>query len=165
MRFRFRIGPFTFGKGGTRLSLWKGGTGISIPLSKKKGHSFGKISLGPVSAYFGGSSRKATEKKSNQVKEEKIPLEVDSSGEAAIEAFSADQQLINKLQNTGVPWRGVQECLKEALPEHINNRNDVAYRLGPRAMDTVFGKQNIAWRTEKRPSRSGKGYTTWIVII
>jgi len=157
MRLRFRLGPFTFGKGGTRLSLWKGGAGVSIPLSKKKGRSFGKLSLGPVSAYFGNSSSKAAKKQSLH--------SIGSDEEVAIEALGADQQLINKLQNNGVPWRGVQECLKEALPKHLDGCNGIAYRLVPKAMDIVFGEQNIAWKTEKRPSKSGKGHTTWIVII
>jgi hypothetical protein len=35
----------------------------------------------------------------------------------------------------------------------------------PKAMDIVFGQQKTAWKTEKRPAKSGRGYTTWIVII
>ncbi len=55
MRLRFRLGPFTFGKGGTRLSPWKGGSGVSVPLSKKKkGGTFDKVRIGSISAYFGG---------------------------------------------------------------------------------------------------------------
>jgi hypothetical protein len=57
MRIRFRLGPFTFGKSGTRLSLWRGGTGISIPLFNRKAKSFGKFRLGIFSFYFGGKSR------------------------------------------------------------------------------------------------------------
>jgi len=155
MRFRFRIGPFTFGRSGTRLSLWSGGTGVSIPLSKKKGRTFGKVRVGPVSAYFGGTSSKPIEEKHN----------LDSHEEAAIEEFSSDEQLLSKLQNYGVPWRGVQERIKEALPEQLNDRNNIAYRLVPKAMNIVFGKQNTAWKTEKRPSKGGKGSTTWIVVI
>ena len=56
MGFRFRIGPFTFGRSGTRLSLWRSGAGVSVPLSRK-GRSFGKIGFGPLSWYFGGSHR------------------------------------------------------------------------------------------------------------
>jgi hypothetical protein len=55
MSFRFRLGPFTFGRTGTRLSLWRRGTGVSIPLSGK-GRSFGKLGIGPASWYFSGSS-------------------------------------------------------------------------------------------------------------
>lgn len=155
MRLRFRIGPFTFGKGGTRLSLWNGGTGVSIPLSKKKGRTFGKVRVGPVSAYFGGKSRKTTEEHNKLKSHEK----------AAINDFSSDDQLLSKLKSDGVPWRGVQERLKESLPKQLDDRNDIAYRLVPKAMDIVFGKQNTAWKTEKRPSKSGKGSTTWIVIL
>jgi hypothetical protein len=57
MSFRFRLGPFMFGRTGTRMSLWRRGTGVSIPLSGK-GRSFGKVGFGPVSWYFSGSHRK-----------------------------------------------------------------------------------------------------------
>jgi len=157
MKLRFRLGPFTFGKGGTRLSLWKGGAGVSVPLSKKKGGTFGKVRLGPVSAYFGSSSKKKAKNQSLH--------SVGSDEELAIQAFASDQQLINKLQNSGVPWRGIQECLKEALPEQLEDRNGVAYKLVPKAMGTIFGRQNSAWKTEKRKSKSGKGQTTWVVLI
>ena len=50
MGFRFRVGPLTFGRTGTRLNLWRRGTGVSIPLSGK-GRSFGRISVGPVVWY------------------------------------------------------------------------------------------------------------------
>ena len=156
MRLRFRIGPFTFGRGDTRLSIWKGGTGVSIPLSKK-GKSFAKVKAGPFSAYFGGSSSKKNEIQSTQ--------NINSNEEIAINALASNEQLINQLQNNGVPWRGIQECLKEALPESLDNRNNISYKLVPKAMDIVFGKQNTAWKTEKRPSKSGKGETTWIVLL
>ncbi len=64
MRTRFRIGPFTFGRSGTRLSPWSGGTGFSIPLFNRKARSFGKIKLGIFSFYFGGKSKKRRLKKS-----------------------------------------------------------------------------------------------------
>ncbi len=53
MSFRFRIGPFTFGSTGVRLSLWGRGMGASIPLSGK-GRSFGKVRVGPITKYFSG---------------------------------------------------------------------------------------------------------------
>ena len=61
MRTRFRIGPFTFGKSGMRLSPWRGGTGFSIPIFNRKARSFGKIKLGIFSFYFGGKSKKKKE--------------------------------------------------------------------------------------------------------
>jgi hypothetical protein len=29
----------------------------------------------------------------------------------------------------------------------------------------TIGQQETAWKTEKRPAKSGSGYTTWIVVI
>jgi len=84
---------------------------------------------------------------------------------AAIKALSSDRQFLERLRQYGVPWRGVQERLKEELPEHFIDRDKIAYVLVPKAMDAVFGQQNIAWKTEKRPSKRGSGFTTWIVII
>lgn len=84
--------------------------------------------------------------------------------DAAIKAFKADAQLLDRLRKLGVPWRGVQERLKEALPDVLSDRDSIAYGLVPKAMTAVFGEQNTAWNTEKRPSKSGSGFTTWIAI-
>jgi len=136
-----------------------------VPLSKKKGGTFGKVKVGPVSGYFGGSSSKASAKKKRQAKIQYPDKSLSADEKAAIEAFSSDQQFINKLQKYGVPWRGVQENLKEALLDHASDRNNIAYKLVPKAMNAVFGKQNTAWKTEKRPSKNGNGQTTWVVTI
>lgn len=165
MGFRFRIGPFTFGSGGARLSLWKRGSGVSIPLSEKKGRSFGKVGVGPVSWYSGGSSATPTAKQKGQTKVQKKLSVSGSYEEVAIKAFGSDLQFCERLRRYGIPWRGVQERLKEELPEGLIDRHNIAYRLVPKTMDAVFGQQNTAWKTEKRPSKSGKGFTTWIVII
>jgi hypothetical protein len=64
MRTRIRLGPFTFGRSGARLSPWSGGTGFSIPLFNRNARSFGKIKLGIFSFYFGGKSKRLRSKKS-----------------------------------------------------------------------------------------------------
>ena len=97
MRFRFRLGPFTFGRGGTRLSLWKSGTGVSIPLSGKKGRSFGKVGVGPVSGFFGGSPTTPTAKQGRRAKVDKKQHRIDSYEGAAIKAFGADRQFLERL--------------------------------------------------------------------
>lgn len=92
MRIRFRLGPFTFGKSGTRLSFWRGGTGISIPLFNRKTKSFGKIRLGIFSFYFGG-------KTNNQQKEKSVvPIvqEIRKTHKQAYEPWTAeaDEKLV-----------------------------------------------------------------------
>lgn len=104
------------------------------------------------------------------------PVETDEAGpeqehdvlssyeDAAIRAFRGDEQFLDRLRRHGIPWRGVQEHLKNALPSLLSDRDGLAYKLVPKAMNQLFGKQDSAWKTEKRPARSGNGYTTWIVI-
>jgi len=134
-------------------------------LSGKNGRSFGKVGIGPFSWFFGGSSADQTEKQEGQADVENKQYGADSDEVAAIKAFGSDLQFLEKLRNYGAPWGGVQERLKEALPERLVDRDDIAYRLVPKAMNAVFGLRNTAWETERRPSKSGNGFTTWIVII
>jgi hypothetical protein len=134
-------------------------------LSGKKGRSFGKVGFGPFSWFFGGSSAHKTKKQYNQAEVQIEQHSMNSCEGMAITAIASDRQFLEKLSNFGLPWRGVQERLKEELPEHLINRDNIAYRLVPKAMGTVFGQQNRAWKTVKRPSKSSKGLTTWIVII
>lgn len=92
MSLRFRLGPFTFGKSGTRLSLWSGGTGVSIPLTNKKAQSFGKIKFGFFSYYFKGKSRNET----NPKLENPIVKEIRKTHNQAYEPWTAeaDEKLV-----------------------------------------------------------------------
>jgi hypothetical protein len=158
MGFRFRIGPFTFGRSGTRLSLWNHGTGISIPLNGDKSSIFGKIKIGPLSYYFNGVKEKS---KKNT---EKDIQNLNSYENTAIEIIAKDKIFIKKLISDGLPWRGIQERIKEELPMDLNDRDKIAYNLVSKCMKIIFGKQNSKWSTEKRASKSGTGFTTWVVI-
>lgn len=96
MRTRFRIGPFTFGKSGMRLSPWRGGTGFSIPIFNRKVRSFGKIKLGMFSFYFGGKSKKRKEKRA-------LPKYIEQTRATYKQAYEpwtnkADKELINLFQ-------------------------------------------------------------------
>lgn len=84
--------------------------------------------------------------------------------EAAITSFRSDCAFLEKLSQNGLPWRAVQERLKQALPELLSDRDQLAYRLVPKAMDRIFGEQETGWMTERRPSKSGSGHTTWIIV-
>ncbi len=164
MGFRFRLGPFTFGRTGIRLSLWRRGVGISVPLTGK-GRTFGKVGVGPVNYNFSGSPGIKSGKDHRKLETENLLSMLSSFEKEAVKSFRSDSKFINRLSRYGVPWRGVQERLKEELPKNISNRDQIAYKLVPKAMDIVFGHQETVWQTEKRPSKSGRGYTTWVVII
>lgn len=53
MGLRFRLGLFTFGKTGIRLSLFRRGSGVSIPMmgSRSRPAGFGTARLGPFRWY------------------------------------------------------------------------------------------------------------------
>jgi len=164
MSFRLGLGPFTFGPTGTRLSLWRSKVGLSIPLSRK-GRSFGKIGFGRFSWFFSESPGATPAARAGEAELANEQHMLGSYQGEVIKAFRADRQFLEKLRRYGVPWRGVQERLKGELPNRLSDRDKVAYGLVPKAMEAVFGQQEVAWKTERRPSKSGSGYTTWIVII
>jgi len=166
MGWRFRIGPFTFGRSGTRLSIWNHGTGISIPLNGDKSSTFGKIKIGPFSYHFNGAKekKKGNANKNDYTKTEKDIQNLNSYENTAIEHIAKDKNFINKLISNGLPWRGIQERIKDELPTDITDRDKIAYNLVPKCMEIIFGKQNSKWITEKRTSKNGTGFTTWVVI-
>jgi hypothetical protein len=84
--------------------------------------------------------------------------------DAAINGLRADKQFLDDLRAKGKPWRAVQERLKEGLPDVLSDRDNIAYRLVPKAMNSIFGQQNTGWKSEKRPPSSGSKPTTWIVV-
>ncbi len=84
---------------------------------------------------------------------------------ATIEAFKNDHDFLGRLNQYGIPWRGVQEQLKNSLPDVLSDRDKIAYQLVPKAMSALFGEQEVGWTTEKRPSKSGSKPTTWVVVI
>jgi len=105
----------------------------------------------------------ATQHEEQDVDEEQDTLA--TYEDASIEKFKNDREFIDKLNQYGVPWKGVQEQLKGSLPDVLSDRDNIAYRLVPKAMTALFGEQEIGWKTEKRPSKSGSGFTTWILVL
>lgn len=122
-----------------------------MPVSGK-GRSFGKVGVGPFSWFFSSKS-------------DRSPTSSNAFDErSTINALKSDKHFVGKIERFGMPWRGVQERIKEELPSGLADLDQVAYRLVPRVMNSVFGQQEVAWKTERRPSKSGSGHTTWIVI-
>lgn len=81
--------------------------------------------------------------------------------ERAIAALKEARDLRQKLESAnGTPWFGVQKFLIDNLPEHLEDRNQFAYNLVPKAMNSVFGQQPACWETFKNPD-TGK---TWIRV-
>ena len=53
----------------------------------------------------------------------------------------------------GAAWGSIKAFFLEHLPEHLDDRDDFAYRLVKKAMDQLFGAQGERWETFKNPSK------------
>jgi hypothetical protein len=71
---------------------------------------------------------------------------------AAIEALRADAVTRAKVEgHTGAAWGTIQAVLRDKLPRTLldSERHDLAYRLVPKALDTLYGPRNSGWHTFK----------------
>lgn len=67
--------------------------------------------------------------------------------------LSSDTKLMGKLESkNGAAWGEVKAFFLQHLPEHLDNKNDLAYRLVAKAMKEIFGKQDLEWETFKNPA-------------
>ena len=82
------------------------------------------------------------------------PVDVMAGIEArAIDALRADPRLRQKLESDdGAAWGSIKAFFLEHLPEHLDDRDQLAYRLVKKAMDELFGVQDERWETFKNPS-------------
>ena len=76
----------------------------------------------------------------------------------AIEALRSHSETQSKMKAGGTPWMAVQTVLIDALPEQMDDRNQFAYNLVPKALNEIFGTQEQGWESFKHPN-SGK---TWV---
>jgi hypothetical protein len=83
---------------------------------------------------------------------------------AAIEKVSSDAQFMQRIRNNGMPWKGVVTALEEALPDVLDDRNNIAYNLVPQFLQETFGERDKAWETENRPRKHGPGTTVWVIV-
>ncbi len=81
---------------------------------------------------------------------------------AAIAKVAQDGVLLERIRSTGWTWKGILDALEHALPDVLDDRNKIAFELVRQFMDEVFGANK--WQTERRPSKSSSGTTTWVVV-
>ena len=75
----------------------------------------------------------------------------------AIDALAQDGKWMPRVRSgEGAAWGSVQAVLRENLPTSLEDRNDIAYRLVPKALDEILGRQGEAWHTYK--NEQGKTY-------
>jgi uncharacterized protein len=112
---------------------------------------------------FDTESRDVGEAVSPEVVTDDAPEDVLSTySRAAITTVAQNKAVIDRIKTNGMPWKGVMDALEHALPDVLDERDKIAYDLVRQFMDEVFGLDK--WQTERRPSKSGPGMTTWVVL-
>ena len=74
--------------------------------------------------------------------------------EGALKAARSDPDLQRSLNAEHATWGVVWYKLRDALPETLQERDELANQLVPEFLDSVFGKGN--WHTEKRLTKKGE---------
>jgi uncharacterized protein len=62
-----------------------------------------------------------------------------------------------RLHGDGAAWGSLKAFFRDRLPGKLDDREGVAYRLVPKAMNEIFGEQGQAWDTFTHPER-GRTY-------
>ena len=91
----------------------------------------------------------------------------DSLREPLARAFvqvRADEELMEQLRTTGVPWGVLAGKIKEHLPVEWHDRDDRAYHNVQTFLTETFGPKNKNWKTEKRLTKDGTRKVTWVVV-
>ena len=79
-----------------------------------------------------------------------------SAQKRAIEFLGRDENFNRGLEGNGVPYGLIVGILKGALPDTMNDRDTIAFRLVPTALNELLGPQNQGWDTEMREAKDGR---------
>jgi hypothetical protein len=71
---------------------------------------------------------------------------------SAFKKVKANSTLIEKIKAGNSPWMELKAAIINALPEDIEDKDQLAYINLPRFMDEIFGVKK--WKTTKRPSKA-----------
>ena len=88
--------------------------------------------------------------------EEAEPVDVMANIEQrAIDALRADAKLIAKIESTdGAAWGSIKAFFLDQLPEHLDDRDTLAFRLVKKALDHFYGPQDQGWEQYRHPTRN-----------
>lgn len=73
----------------------------------------------------------------------------------AIDALRADASLIAKIESIdGVAWGAIKAFFFKQLPEHLDDKDYLAFRLVKKALDQLYGPQDQGWEQYRHPTRN-----------
>lgn len=92
----------------------------------------------------------------NVENEEAEPVDVMANIELqALEALRANSDLIAKIESTdGAAWGSIKAFFLDQLPEHLDDRDTLAFRLVKKALDDFYGPQDQGWEHYRHPDRN-----------
>ena len=92
--------------------------------------------------------------------EETAPVDVMANREKEmIELLESDSQTMTRIHSSdGVAWGSVKAFFFQHLPPELDDRDQLAYQLVPKAMESILGRRNERWETYKNPARSNNTY-------
>ena len=98
-----------------------------------------------------GPAKPTTTSTQDVPQEDSEPIDIMASIETrAIQALATDEKFIAKLtSNDGAAWGSIKAFFLDSLPDHLDDRDQLAYRLVKKAMDKIFGAQGHTWETYK----------------
>lgn len=88
--------------------------------------------------------------------EESEPVDVMANIEQrAIDALRADAKLITKIESTdGAAWGSIKAFFLDLLPEHLDDRDNLAFRLVKKALDDLYGPKDQGWEQYRHLTRN-----------
>ncbi len=90
--------------------------------------------------------------------ETETPDNLAAMEESATKALREDTGLMNKIKGAGAAWGSIKALFVQVLPENVDDRDNLAYRMVAKAMDSLFGKQDEYWHSFRNPERNNKTY-------
>jgi len=77
----------------------------------------------------------------------------------AIKALRAEAKLLFKIESTdGVAWGSIKAFFLDHIPAHLDDRDNLAYRLVKKALTQIYGPQDQGWKTYRNPEKNNTTY-------
>lgn len=71
----------------------------------------------------------------------------------AIQALRDDASLKAKIESSdGAAWGSIKAFFRDQLPAELDDSDQLAYQLVAKAMNQIYGGQDVAWETFRNPS-------------
>lgn len=78
----------------------------------------------------------------------------------AVRAVREDDRALTFLNGDGAAWGFLRAVIRDGLPDHVDNAEQLAYNLVKQVLEEIIGEQNVHWETYPRPTANGT--TTYV---